>query len=86
MSQLKAANRCFTVVWWKVVGNGRLSWPSDPANKQNWNINANRVVFSLVIFIHNLALILCHKPNVFVTIFSLRIDFRLNPLSSALFS
>lgn len=42
MAQLKAANRHFTGVWWKVVGNDRLSWPPDHADKQNWNINVNK--------------------------------------------
>lgn len=85
VSQPKAANRHFTAVWWKVVGNSRFSWPPDHADKQNWKINANRGLF-IVIFIHNLVLILCHKPNVFVTLLFLCIDFRLKPLNSALFS
>ena len=42
MAQLKAANRHFIAAWWKVVGNGRLSWPADRADKQNQNINANK--------------------------------------------
>lgn len=59
MSQLKAANRHFSAVWWKVVGNGRFSWLPVHADKQNWNINANRGLF-IVIFFHNLVLIQCH--------------------------
>lgn len=43
MADLKAASRHFAVVWWKVVGNGKLSCPSDHADKQNWNIIANRM-------------------------------------------
>lgn len=40
----------------------------------------------MAIFIHNLVLIQCHKPNVSVTILPIHIDFELNLLSSAFFS
>lgn len=43
MAHLKAENMNFTAVWWKVVGNGRLSCPSDHADKQNCNIITNRM-------------------------------------------